>query len=197
MRSGWLESHQRPRRPRRRALAPELHPEGRLRAREWKPRGARSSSRWNRTIARTGMSRRGAQHGLPLELRSAGIGGGNRAFGCMESATGIEPAFSVGETEVLTIIRRRQGGLAREPRASVTGIEPVFPVGKTGVLGRCTTRTSGGIGWTRTNYHPVNNRPLFRLSFDPRCRCVATPAAVGGPRLRSAAQCTTREQSRR
>ena len=108
--------------------------------------------------------------------------------GEVESVTGIEPAFSVGETEVLATIRHRQEQRSREAsrEASVTGVEPVFPVGKTGVFGPYTTRTRGGIGWIRTNYHPVNNRPLFLLSFDPRCRCVATPAAVAGPRLRSA-----------
>lgn len=94
-------------------------------------------------------------------------------------------------------------------QASVTGIEPALPVGKTGVLGHCTTRTNRptqettvivtiinafrpvetsrrGIGWVRTNVHPVNNRPLNQLSFDPRYRRVATPAAVAGPRLRTA-----------
>ena len=91
----------------------------------------------------------------------------------------------------------------------MTGIEPVFPVGKTGVLGRCTTRTNlrdrylggtivtiidglsaqntyGGIGWTRTNCHPVNNQPLFQLSFDPRVPVCCHTGSRRRPRLRSA-----------
>ncbi len=43
-----------------------------------------------------------------------------------------------------------------------------------------TKKSPRGIGWVRTNGHPVNNRPLNQLSFDPRYRRVATPAAVAG-----------------
>lgn len=35
-----------------------------------------------------------------------------------------------------------------------------------------------GTGWIRTSAHPFNKRPLNLLSFGPKCRCVATPAAV-------------------
>ena len=35
-----------------------------------------------------------------------------------------------------------------------------------------------GTGWIRTSAHPFNKRPLNQLSFGPKCRCVATPAAV-------------------
>jgi hypothetical protein len=37
-----------------------------------------------------------------------------------------------------------------------------------------------GIGWSRTNCHPVNNRPLDLMSFDPSDAGCRHPAAVGG-----------------
>lgn len=59
---------------------------------EERPRGR---SRWNRTISSTDMSRDGAQHWLRTAL----------AWGecsAMASVTGIEPVFSVRETDVLS-----------------------------------------------------------------------------------------------
>lgn len=60
-------------------------------------------------------------------------------------------------------------------------------------------RHRGGIGWIRTNCHPVNNRPLDLMSFDPMP--VRPPAAVARPRLRTAvvgrlANRSTRARSR-
>ncbi len=89
-------------------------------------------SRWNRTIARTDMSRRGAQHRLPSRARGrSGIGDGSR--------TRILRWRDGGISRYTTPTRAGLAGASRE--ASVTGVEPVFPVGKTGVFGPYTTRT--------------------------------------------------------
>lgn len=74
--------------------------------------------------------------------------------------------------------RRLTGGTA----VAVVGIEPT----RARVWAAAVPCTDcGGNGWSRTNFHPVNNRPLSLMSFAPkRCRCVATPA-WSGPRLRT------------
>ena len=48
-------------------------------------------------------------------------------------------------------------------------------------------RIRGGTGWIRTSAHPFNKRPLNQLSFGPKYRCVATPAAVAVRRAFAAA----------
>ena len=48
-------------------------------------------------------------------------------------------------------------------------------------------RIRRGTGWVRTSAHPFNKRPLNLLSFGPKYRCVATPAAVAVRRAFAAA----------
>ena len=53
-----------------------------------------------------------------------------------------------------------------------------------------------GTGWSRTSALPFNKRPLNLLSFGPRYRRVATPAAVAVRRAFAQRAGSTRERSR-
>lgn len=73
-------------------------------------------------------------------------------------------------------------GISCGPLVSAAGIAPAFPVRETGVLPavRHGHDRHCGTGWIRTSALPINKRSLNHLSFGPKYRRVATPAAVAG-----------------
>lgn len=140
-------------------------------------------SRWSRTITHADMSRDGALHGLRDK--------GYTRSGYRSSRSGSDGL----DNPVPGALGVRDGSRTRVARWKDGSTWPLYDTDAEQTTaatnhgqGTESSRTfHRGIGWVRTNGHPVNNRPLNQLSFDPRYRRVATPAAVAGPRLHTAA----------
>ena len=129
---------------------------------------ARSSSRRNRTVAITGMSCIGAQHGLPFgRAISEGLSLGDAASGEAPNPRCFYPGFRIGDGNRTRVVRLRGGCTSRLYDTDM--VRTPAP----------RARHDRGNGWVRTNIHPVNNRPLSHLSFAPKCRLVRPAAVVG------------------
>src|SRR5262245_31427193 len=103
----------------------------------------------------------------------------------LASVAGIEPALSVGETDVLATIRHRHGELARRARGIRGGNRTRVPRWKDGCI-RPLYDTDIRRDRLDSNQHlPVNSRLLFLVSCDPRAPVGRPTGSCRGPRLRS------------